>query len=173
MYITRVVTGVNGSAGSLQALRYAAEMARMHDAELVPAYAWTPPGGDIADRRFPNHELREVWKSAARDRLCQAVELGIGGPPGELKFGPRIIRGEAGPALIDLANQPGDLLVIGAGRHGAVGRSLSARTARYCLGHAACPVIAVPPDELAHPAHGLHGWTDRHRLHPKDVAGVS
>jgi nucleotide-binding universal stress UspA family protein len=171
--ITRVVTGVNGSPGSLQALRYAAELARTYDAELMPAYAWTPPGGDIADRRFPNYELREVWKKAARDRLWQAVELGIGGPPGELKFGPKVIRGEAGPALINLASQPGDLLVIGAGRHGAVSRSLSARVARYCLGHAACPVIAVPPAELAHPARGRHGWTDRHRLQRKDAAGVS
>ncbi len=173
MYIARVVTGVNGSPGSLQALRYAAEMARMHDAELVPAYAWTPPGGDMADRRFPSHELRQVWKAAAMDRLSQAVELGIGRPPGELKFDPRIIRGEAGQALAGLASQPGDVLVIGAGRHGAVRRSLSARVARYCLGHAVCPVIAVPPAGLAHTAHGLRGWADRHRLHPEDVAGVS
>lgn len=167
MYVRRVITGVSGSAGSLQALRYAAEMARSDGALLVPVLAWTPPGGEIADRRTPSPELRRAWKQAAWDRLWRAIDLGIGGPPAELEFHPQIARGEAGQVLSELAAEPGDVLVIGAGRRGALRRLVSATVSRYCVGHARCPVIAVPPVSLAAEVHGWHGWRLRHRIEPE------
>ena len=57
----RVITGVSGSPRNLQALRYAAVLARGQDAALVPVLAWVPPGGDVADRRHPSGYLRRVW----------------------------------------------------------------------------------------------------------------
>ena len=54
MYVRRVIAGVSGSAGSLQALRYAAEMARQMMQLLAPVLAWMPPGGELADRRYPS-----------------------------------------------------------------------------------------------------------------------
>jgi nucleotide-binding universal stress UspA family protein len=50
----RVVVGVHGSLGSLQALRYAANEARDRDTPLVAIIAWLPPGGDLAERRYPS-----------------------------------------------------------------------------------------------------------------------
>jgi nucleotide-binding universal stress UspA family protein len=167
----RFVVGVSGSAGSLQALRYAAQLARNDGAVLAPVLAWTPPGGELADRSYPSPELRRVWKKAAWDRLWRAVELALGGPPADLEFSPKVIRGEAGPVLTEVAGQPGDVLVIGAGRHGSVRRAVWCRVSRYCLGHACCPVVAVPPSPLAEELRGLHGWVVRHRLHPEN-AGV-
>jgi nucleotide-binding universal stress UspA family protein len=168
VYVQRVVVGVSGSAGSLQALRHAAEMARCHSATLVPILAWLPPGGEVADRRCPNQHLRAVWQQAAWDRLWRAVELAIGGPPDDLGFAPAVARGEAGKVLTEVAAQPGDVLVIGAGRHGGM-RRLACRVARYCVGHADCPVVAVPPSALATEVHGLHGWMVKHRLHGQDA----
>jgi nucleotide-binding universal stress UspA family protein len=165
----RLVVGVTGSAGSLQALRYAAELARSHSAALVPVLAWTPPGGDLADRYYPSSELRRAWKQAAWNRLWQAIELAIGGPPPDIAFCPVVIQGEPGRVLTELAAEPGDVLVIGAGRHGGLGRLLACRVSRYCVGHARCPVIAVPPAQLAEHLHGLHGWLRRHRLHPEHI----
>jgi nucleotide-binding universal stress UspA family protein len=169
VYVQRVVVGVSGSAGSLQALRYAVEMARFHDAMLVPVLAWVPPGAEIADQRFPCHPLHTTWRQLAWDNLWRAVELAIGGPPDDIGFSPEVIRGEAGKVLARVAAQPDDVLVIGAGRQGAARRMLTCRVARYCLGHASCPVIAVPPSQLATKVHGLHGWVLRHRLHPEDA----
>jgi Universal stress protein family len=51
--VRRVVVGASGSPGSLRALRYAQELARAHNATLIPVLAWVPPGGDLADRRSP------------------------------------------------------------------------------------------------------------------------
>ncbi len=169
MYVQRVITGLSGSAGSLQALRYAAEMARHHDAALMPVLAWVPPGGDVADRRFPCRELREAWTQAGWERLWRAVELAIGGPPTGLHFLPRVVRGEPGEVLTLIATEPGDVLVIGAGRRGFACRALACRVTRYCVGHAVCPVISVPPSSLAGHAHGLRGWMARHRLDPADA----
>ena len=40
----------------------------------------------------------------------------------------------------------------------------NARVSRYCLAHAQCPVVAVPPGLLAQQAgRGLHGWPFRRR----------
>jgi len=165
VYARRVIAGISGSAGSLQGLRYAAQMARSENAELVPVLAWTPPGGELADRRAPCLELRRAWLQAAWERLWRAIDLGIGGPPADVAFAPQVVRGSAGEVLSRLAAEPGDVLVIGAGRRGAMRRLAACSVSRYCLGHAHCPVIAVPPASLAAEAHGLHGWRLRHRVH--------
>jgi len=168
VHVRRVIAGVSGSAGSLQALRYAAEMARSDSAVLVPVLAWMPPGGEIADRRAPCPQLRSAWTQAAWDRLRRAIDLAIGGPPADLAFDPQIARGLAGEVLSGLAAHPGDVLVIGAGRRGAHWPA-AGKVSRYCLRHVQCPVIAVPPPALAAAVHGLHGWMLRHRMHPEDA----
>src|SRR5215469_13097159 len=165
----RFVVGVSGSAGSLQALRYAAQLARRDAAALAPVLAWTPPGGDIAERRCPNPELRRLWREAAWDRLHQSIDMAIGGPPADIEFSPVVVRGEAGQVLTEVAAEPDDVLVIGAGRHGALRRLLGCRVSRYCMGHACCPLVAVPPSRLAEDLHGLRGWLRRRRLQPEKL----
>jgi nucleotide-binding universal stress UspA family protein len=168
MLARRVIAGVSGSPGSLQALRYAAALARSEYAVLTPVLAWVPPGGELADRRAPCPQLRSAWQKAAWERLFHAVDLALGGPPTDIEFTPKALRGPAGQVLSDIARQPGDVLVIGAGRRGAW-RLTACNVSKYCLAHAHCPVIAVPPPELAAELHGLHGWMQRHRLHPEDA----
>jgi nucleotide-binding universal stress UspA family protein len=153
----------------LQALRYAAQLARNDAATLTPVLAWTPPGGDIADRRCPNRELRRIWREAAWERLFESIDMAIGGPPADIEFSPVVVRGEAGHVLTEVAAQPDDVLVIGAGRHSLLHRLLGCRVSRYCLGHACCPLVAVPPSRLAEDLRGLRGWVTRRRLQPEKV----
>ena len=169
MQVNRVVVGVSGSPGSLIALRYAAGLAAAEHALLMPVLAWTPPGGDLADRRFPCAELRASWVSEARDRLERAIGLAFGGPPADVQFAAGTVRGEAGPALASIAAEPGDILVLGTGRHGWLTRLKAGHVARYCVSHCRCPVLAVPPAQLADSAHGLRAWMERHRVHPEDA----
>jgi nucleotide-binding universal stress UspA family protein len=159
----RVITGVSGSPRNLQALRYAAALARGQDAALVPVLAWVPPGGDVADRRHPSGYLRRVWMDDAWKRLGDALEAAFGGLPEDVPTAPQVIRGEAGRVLVREASHPGDLLVIGTGRHGAARRTVSTKVSRYCLARASCPVLTIPPTALELAAgHGLHRWTFRH-----------
>jgi nucleotide-binding universal stress UspA family protein len=168
--VRRVVVGVSGSPGSLQALRCAADLARVHQVALVLVIAWTPPGGDLADRHHPSDHMHRVCRDAARQRLISALELALGGTPADIAVEALVIRGDAGSVLVSTAASDGDLLVVGAGRRGPLGRALACRVSRYCLAHAACPVVAVPPPVLAQLSHGLRGWAFRHRgLSPEDA----
>jgi nucleotide-binding universal stress UspA family protein len=138
--VRRIVVGVHGSLGSLQALRWAADEARERHVPLVPVIAWVPPGGDLSERGHPSPYLRRIWTDAARERLMAAFEAGLGGLPSD----------------VEIADQPGDLLVIGTGRRSVISRALRKSVGRYCLAHAKCPVLAVPPsalmDEMTHPS---------------------
>ncbi len=166
--VRRMFVGVHGSLGSLQALRYAADEARLRDVPLLPVTAWLPPGGDLAERRAPSAYLRKIWRDAARERLWDAFEAGLGGVPADLHVEAQLARGETGPVLVDIADQPDDLLIIGTGRRAGLGRALHRSVSRYCLAHAKCPVLAIPPSALMDEmSHGLRSWQlRRHALIP-------
>jgi nucleotide-binding universal stress UspA family protein len=160
----RIIVGVHGSPGSLQALRYAAAEARERSAALVPVIAWVPPGGDAAERSRPSPYLRQVWREEARKRLRDAFDAGLGGPPTDLLVEPHVERGDTGQVLVQLADRRDDLIVIGTGRRGVLTRALRRSVGRYCLAHATCPVLAVPPTTLMDEmSGGLRGWRLRRR----------
>lgn len=142
------MVGVDGSPGSLEALRFALGQARLLETTLIPVLAWMPPGGEVAARRVPAPAYTRMLRDDAEKRLLRAFDEGLGGVPLGVRVEPWVIRGGAGPALIETADRPNDLLVVGAGRRGILRHALRASTARYCLARAGCPVIAVPPPKL-------------------------
>jgi nucleotide-binding universal stress UspA family protein len=168
--VRRIVVGVHGSLGSLQALRWAAAEASDRHVTLVPVIAWLPPGGDLAERSHPSPHLRRAWREAAAARLTAAFEEGLGGLPADLQAEPRVERGDTGPVLVDVASEPGDLLVIGTGRRHPVSRALRRSVGRYCLAHARCPVIAVPPSALMDEV--TRGWRRTRAWSLRGVAGT-
>jgi len=169
--VRRIVVGVHGSLGSLQALRWAADEARDRRVPLTAVIAWVPPGGDLTERSHPSPYLRGLWHEAARTRLTEAFDECFGGLPEDVQVRARVERGEAGQVLVDVADQSGDLLVIGTGRRNPVSRALRRSVGRFCLAQAKCPVLAVPPsalmDELGHSwlrprSWSLHGLAGSH-----------
>jgi nucleotide-binding universal stress UspA family protein len=154
--VRRIVVGVHGSLGSLQALRWAADEARDRQVPLTAVIAWVPPGGDLTERSHPSPYLRGLWHEAARARLSQAFDQCFGGLPEDVHVRALIERGEAGQVLVDVADQSGDLLVVGTGRRNPVSRALRRSVGRYCLAQASCPVLAVPPSALMNELG--HGW---------------
>jgi nucleotide-binding universal stress UspA family protein len=160
----RVIAGVTGSVGNLHALRRAAAEARERGTGLVAVHAWVPPGGDFSERRCPLPDLRQVWRDAAWQRLKDAFDAALGGFPPGLRVEPVVIRGEAGPVLVDIADREDDLLVLGSGRRRAFRPLPRHRVSRYCLSRAACPLLIVPPTRLAREMENpLHAWLIRHR----------
>jgi len=172
--VCRIVAGVSGSPGSVPALRHAAGLARQHDAVLVPLHAWVPPDGDRHERRHPCAELRQLWDDDAWQRLWQALDTAFGGLPDGIRVQPAVMRGQPGTVLTGLACQPGDLLVIGAGRRGVLRRLGRGGVAAYCLANAHCPVLAIPLPLLTREAgRGLRGWAFRRRLDPATAANLA
>jgi nucleotide-binding universal stress UspA family protein len=147
--VGRVIVGTSGSPGSLQALRYGERLAHVHGAVLIPVLAWDLPGGDYGERVQPSGELRQVWRNLACRRLTDALVAVWGETPNDPLVQPHIERGPPGWVLVNLACRPGDVLVVGAGRRGVLARMAFSRVSRYCLAHAQCPVLAIPPPALA------------------------
>ena len=160
--VRRIVVGVHGSLGSLQALRWAADEAQERQVPLVPVIAWVPPGGDMAERSHPSPTCdgcgrrrpasgwptRSTRASAASPTTCGCRRGWSAATPGRCS--------STSPG------KPGDLLVIGTGRRNPIGRALHRSVGRYCLAHARCPVLAVPPSALMDEMrHGLLPWSLR------------
>jgi nucleotide-binding universal stress UspA family protein len=155
--VGRVFVGVDGTPNSLQALRHALDSARVYAAPLYPVLAWQPPGGEGQARMREVPELEREWQCIAERRLIAAFEEGLGLLPVDVRCEPRLIRGPAGPALVACADRPDDLLVVGTGRHGTFARLTHSHIAGYCVAHANCCVVAVPPPPLADvPRHLRH-----------------
>lgn len=143
----RVVVGVSGSLRSLAALHRAVDEARRRDGELTAVMAWSPPSGESAHRTAPWRPRLTAWEKSAAGRLEQAFLDAFGGQPDGVSLRLIVARGEPGCALVELADRPDDLLVISTGRQGRL-RLFHGDVGRYCLAHAHCDVLAVPPSEL-------------------------
>jgi nucleotide-binding universal stress UspA family protein len=146
--VRRIIAGVSGSPRSLPALRRAADLAHAHDATLLPVHVWAPPAMELASHQFPSERLYQEWEESAWQRLWDALAAGFGGLPHGLRVKPVIAQGTPGCILVSAASGADDVLVIGAGRRGRASRLWHGTVSRYCLAHATCPVVAVPPPEL-------------------------
>ncbi|WP_405875016.1 MULTISPECIES: universal stress protein [unclassified Streptomyces] len=145
----RVLVGVSGSLGSRTALRRAADEARRRSAALWPVLAWEPPGGELAARRSPASSLMVgQWQRLARERLLAALGDVFGDAGPDVPMRALVVRGVPGRALVETADRQSDLLVVGTGGRGLLHRAFLSSTSRYCLAHATCPVLAVPPSPL-------------------------
>jgi nucleotide-binding universal stress UspA family protein len=160
----RVIAGVNGSLRSLAALRVAVDEARSAAAVLLPLLAWAPVGGEIAYMRAPCPILLGQWEDAACERLRGAFDQAFGGMPDGLEIRPFVVRGAPGPALVGLADRQDDLLVVGGGGWGRLACTIHGSVGRYCLAHACCPVLVVPPPDMIQELRSR-----RHHWRPDDV----
>ncbi|MFC9819489.1 universal stress protein [Streptomyces erythrochromogenes] len=146
--VARVVVGVTGTPGSLTALHRAAAEARVRGAELLAVLAWQSPGGGLASRNGCGPGDLQECRGAAADRLREALDTALGAVRPCVTVDGLTVRGTPGAALVDVARDPEDLLVVGTGSRAVWRRLARPSVARYCLAHAPCPVLAVPPSPL-------------------------
>jgi len=143
--LARVIVGVDGSAQSQQALRWAAQFASMTGAHLVAVGAWELPG-TIGWAAWP-----QDWDPGrdAEKALTSTVDDAFGADrPKNL----RLIVREGGAARILLEESKGaQMLVVGSrglgGFMGLLQGSVSANVAE----HAACPVLVVHGETMPKP----------------------
>src|SRR5258708_24155269 len=132
---------------------------------LLAVLAWAPAGGELAYRRAPCPLLLRLWEQDAQERMRGAVDAVFGGVPCGVAVRMMVVRGPPGRLLVELADQPDDLLVVGCGGRSGLSCVVHGSVTRYCLAHACCPVLAVPPPELMTE---VRPW--RHRWRPEDFA---
>jgi nucleotide-binding universal stress UspA family protein len=143
-----IVVGVDGSDASREALRWAAEEARLRTAQLVAVHAWSfvpvAPMGDGGVLAMPAGDLAgqlSAESEAGTATLEAAVSEALGADPG-LEVDRRAIEGDAGEVLVAEAAKA-DLVVVGS--HGRTGlkAALLGSVSRHVVDHATCPVVVV------------------------------
>jgi nucleotide-binding universal stress UspA family protein len=136
--------GLDVSPVSHSALAWAANQARLTGAELravhsllVPAAMWASldqmsvPASIVDDDRV---------MQAYRDAVTAVWDTVQPEPSWRLEF----YHANPGRLLVAESGHAG-LLVIGTREHVGWGRILNGSVSHYCLSHATCPVVAVPP----------------------------
>jgi nucleotide-binding universal stress UspA family protein len=136
----RIVAGVDGSAESVQALRWAARQAELTRSELqvmtawdYPAfYGWAPANADEPDlaglaRTAQDDALREVFGADRPDWVR-----------------PVVIEGPAARLLVE-ASEHADLVVVGSRGYGGLADAVLGSVSTYCVHHAHGPVTIVRP----------------------------
>jgi nucleotide-binding universal stress UspA family protein len=140
----RIVVGVDNSAGSAEALRWAIAHARLTGAAVeavtawqVPpmyahAYGWTPTGIDDAGI------IRYAEKS-----LAETVARVQGEDDHPVPVTTRVLEGAAAQVLLD-AGKGAELMVLGSRGHGAFPGMLLGSVSQHCVQHATCPTVVIP-----------------------------
>jgi nucleotide-binding universal stress UspA family protein len=142
----RIVVGVDGSETSRRALRWAAEEAAAHAAELHVVHAWEVPAPGAGVGLSPGGRAAgapEGRRDAAQQLLGDVIadELGAN-PPANLRSS--IGRGAAAGVLLE-ASQGADLLVVGSRGLGGFAGLLLGSVSSKMANHATCPVVIVRP----------------------------
>lgn len=122
----RIVIGLDGSDASVAALSWAADEARLRDAELA---VWT-----ITDRPPGDENGATGEFETSRSALLEVT----GGYPVEVHRG----HSDAAAGLVS-ACVGADLLVVGCQGRGRWPGRLLGSVGRVCLSHAPCPVVVV------------------------------
>ena len=145
----RIVVGVDGSAASKAALRWAAEMAGCLGARLAVIRAWHyPPPYHEWDARPSSYGFlpvlpdRDRVERVARDELAETTVEVLGAHP-SVHVEERVINGDAADVLVE-ASTDASLLVVGRHGHSQLQALLVGSVARACTELARCPVVVIP-----------------------------
>jgi nucleotide-binding universal stress UspA family protein len=146
-----VLVGVDDSAESHAALRWALRHARRSGSRVRAVSVFTPPlstldpgGPGVPAATGP---VLESVERVAGTRLTDAVtkclhDLPRGDQP---ELTTQIEAGDTADILLELSHDA-ELLVLGNGHHGALARVISGSVALRCLRHAPCPLVLVPAE---------------------------
>ncbi|MDQ0381172.1 universal stress protein [Amycolatopsis thermophila] len=131
--MTGIVVGVDGSAGSAAALRWAVSEAARSDREVVAVNAWTYPGtGMTAD------EVRDARRRALGELADQVRDEGPG-----VKIRTEVVEGDPVDVLLSTADGAA-MLVVGRYGYGRISRALLGSVGAQCVRRAQCPVVIIP-----------------------------
>jgi nucleotide-binding universal stress UspA family protein len=137
----RIVVGVDGSAASRAALRWALGQAELTGAAIDAVVAWQYPVATGGYAWAPvavmdSSDLQE----AAEKTLADEVGEVTGGSTVQVRS--RVVEGIAAQALL-AASVGAELLVVGSRGHGGFAGALLGSVSQHCVHHATCPVVII------------------------------
>ncbi len=137
----RIAVGVDGSPASVAALRWAADLARLCDAEIVAVCAWHVALGSLAPYApVSRRPTQEGERRRAEAHLAGAITAL--GPAPDVKVRAALVCGPPARVIVEKC-AAADLLVLGGHRADTPLRQTVGAIAATCLRQALCPVVIV------------------------------
>jgi nucleotide-binding universal stress UspA family protein len=152
--VRRIVVGVDGSAESVAALRWACREASLRTAEVHAVLALEASCHQVASYAVPSPRHTGGSWGAAREVLRGSVNEAASRYPG-ISVRTDITEGLAARVLLDQA-QDADMLVLGRTAHGPDPYRGAGPVIRACLRSAPCPVVIIGVSETAPADAGQH-----------------
>jgi nucleotide-binding universal stress UspA family protein len=159
-----IVVGVDGSAGSLAALRWGLAEAKLRGAPLRLVHAYELPRLLLADTGLAApavavaslatediERVRAAVESEARRVVDAALEQIDSEANDGIDIGREVIEGPTVQVLIE-AGRGAALLVVGSRGRGGFAGLLLGSVSQQCAQHPPCPVVILPPVEEDDPA---------------------
>lgn len=137
----KIVVGVDGSEGSVEALRWAYGEAVRRQASVEVVNVWHYPyTGGMAVYAIPEKEF-ELGAQQVMHRTLDDT----GPSPEGVAVDTVLMRGGAASCLLERAADA-TLLVVGSRGHGGFAGLLLGSVSQQCAHHAPCPVVIVQPN---------------------------
>ena len=143
-----ILVGVDGSAASHEALRWAAQEAELRGARLVALHAWAyvaaAPLGDPGMIPMPAVDLPgqlEAERAAASADLDEAIAEVLGAES-TIELEKRLVEGDAGEVLVS-ESAAADLVVVGSHGRSGFRAALLGSVSRHVIDHATRPVVVL------------------------------
>lgn len=135
----RIVVGVDGSPSSQGALRWAAEEARLRQADLVVVHAWQMPYTGVYPYVGDAYDTA-VFQRAADETVDQVLaDIDV---PEEVSVTRKVVYEPPAKAILDAATDA-DLVVVGARGLGGFAGMLLGSVSQHVAHHATCPVVVT------------------------------
>jgi nucleotide-binding universal stress UspA family protein len=145
--VRRIVVGVDGSAESVAALRWACREASLRAGTVIAVLALESACHQVASYAVPAPRQSGGSWGAARDVLRKSVSEAVGLFPG-VSVRTEIAEGLAARVLLDHAMHA-DMLVLGRTSYGPDPYRAAGPVIRACLRASVCPVVIIGSAEAA------------------------
>jgi nucleotide-binding universal stress UspA family protein len=137
----RVLVGVDGSRGSVRALRFALDAAAHRGAVLEVVHTWTVPYmGFASPVAWAQETLDEVEAQASATLRDSVRRAAIDATRVQVKT--YLVQGPSAPSLLEVA-AGADLLVVGSRGYGGWKGLLLGSVSTKCVTQAPCPVAVI------------------------------
>lgn len=136
----RIVAGVDGSASSLAALRWAIRQAEPTDSSVDAVMAWESPAASGFGWGIGMTDSTDYGELATKT-VTEAISS-VAGSACPVTVRPMTGVGNAAQVLLD-ASDGADLLVVGCRGHGGFASALLGSVSQHCTHHAHCPVVVI------------------------------
>ena len=138
----RIVAGVDGSAKSMAALRWAIGQAEVTGGTVDAVLAWQNPAAIAGYGWAPVPMSDDPGFQALAEKTLAETISDVAGPDPAVMINPVVVNGYPASVLLQ-AVVGADLLVVGSRGHSQFTDALLGSVSQNCAHHASCPVVII------------------------------